>query len=70
MRQLAHLAPALGQRRQRRTGAGAIGRGRCGACRLDLMGNEMAEIRAAAPDEVLRHEECRRIMVRTADSGL
>lgn len=51
-------------------GAGAIGRGRCGACRLDLMGNEIAEIRAAAPDEVLRHEECRRIMVRTADSGL
>ncbi len=52
------------------TGAGAIGQGRCGACRLDLMGNEKAEIRAAAPDEVLRHEECRRIMVRTAESGL
>ena len=25
---------------------------------------------AAPPDEVLRHEECRRIMVRTAESGL
>ncbi len=51
-------------------GAGAIARGACGACRLDLMGNEKAEIRAAAPDEVLRHEECTRIMVRTAESGI
>ena len=51
-------------------GAGAIGRGQCSACRLDLMGNELGEIRAAAPDELLRHEECRRIMVRTAESGL
>ena len=44
--------------------------GACGGCRLDLMGNEKAEIRAAPPDEVLRHEECTRIMVRTAESGL
>ena len=51
-------------------GAGAITRGRCGGCRLDLMGNEKAAIREAAPDEVLRHEECNRIMVRTAESGL
>ena len=51
-------------------GAGAIGRGACGGCRLDLMGNEKAAIRAAAVDEVLRHEECGRIMVRTAESGL
>jgi uncharacterized protein len=51
-------------------GAGAIGRGACGGCRLDLMGNEKAAIRAAGVDEVLRHEECGRIMVRTAESGL
>ena len=51
-------------------GAGEIARGRCGACRLELMSNEKAEIRAAKPDDVLRHEECRRIMVRTAESGL
>ena len=51
-------------------GAGAIARGACGGCRLDLMGNEKAEIRAAAPDAVLRHEECGRIMVRTAESGI
>ena len=50
-------------------GAGAIERGRCGACHLDLMQNEKAEYRAAPVDEVLRHE-CRRILVRTAESGL
>jgi len=51
-------------------GAGEISRGRCGGCRLDLMNNEKSAIRAAAPDEVLQHEECGRIMVRTAESGL
>ncbi len=51
-------------------GAGEVARGRCGACRLELMSNERAELRAAEPDDVLRHEECRRIMVRTAESGL
>jgi predicted nucleic acid-binding Zn-ribbon protein len=49
---------------------GPIERGRCGGCRLDLMQNEKADIRAAAVDDVLRHEECGRIMVRTAESGL
>ena len=34
------------------------------------MNNEKAEFRAAPVDEVLRHEECRRILVRTAESGL
>lgn len=51
-------------------GAGAITRGRCSGCRLDLMGNEKAAARAAPSDEVLRHEECTRILVRTAESGL
>jgi uncharacterized protein len=51
-------------------GAGAIERGRCGGCRLDLMNNEKADIRAASVDDVLRHDECGRIMVRTAESGL
>jgi predicted nucleic acid-binding Zn-ribbon protein len=51
-------------------GAGAIERGRCGGCRLDLMQNEKADIRAAAVDDVLRHDECGRIMVRTAESGI
>lgn len=50
-------------------GVGAVARGACSACRLDLMQNEKAEYRAAPVDEVLRHE-CRRIIVRTAESGL
>jgi hypothetical protein len=44
--------------------------GRCGGCRLELSGADRGRIRAAAPDEVVRCEECRRIMVRTAESGL
>lgn len=51
-------------------GAGPIERGRCGGCRLDLMNNEKSDIKAASVDEVLRHDECGRIMVRTAESGL
>ena len=51
-------------------GAGEISRGRCGGCHLDLMNNEKVDVRTAAPDTVLRHDECGRIMVRTAESGL
>ena len=34
------------------------------------MNNEKSDIKAAAVDAVLRHDECGRIMVRTAESGL
>ena len=51
-------------------GAAELRRGQCGGCREILSTVELNEIRAAAPDEVVRHEECRRILVRTADSGL
>lgn len=51
-------------------GAALLRSGRCGGCRLELSGSERARIRAAPPDEVVRCEECRRIMVRTAESGL
>ena len=44
--------------------------GRCGGCRLDLSGADLARIRKAAPDDVVRCEDCRRIMVRTNESGL
>jgi uncharacterized protein len=44
--------------------------GRCGGCRLELSGADRARIRATPPDEVVRCEECRRIMVRAAESGL
>jgi predicted nucleic acid-binding Zn-ribbon protein len=45
-------------------------RGRCEGCHVSLSTVELNEIRAAAPDEVVRHDECRRILVRTAESGL
>ena len=51
-------------------GAARLRAGRCGGCRLELAGSERARIKAAPPDEVVRCEECRRIMVRTAESGL
>ncbi|MDG4765049.1 C4-type zinc ribbon domain-containing protein [Solwaraspora sp. WMMD406] len=44
--------------------------GRCGGCRLELSATERSRIKAADPAEVVRCEECRRIMVRTAESGL
>lgn len=51
-------------------GAALLQHGRCGGCRLSINPNEMARIRAARADEVLRCEECRRILVRTGESGL
>jgi uncharacterized protein len=51
-------------------GAAELRRGQCGGCREQLSTVELNDVRAAAPDEVLRHEECRRILVRTANSGL
>lgn len=51
-------------------GAAALVQRRCGGCQLELTASDMGRIRAAAEDEVLRCEECRRILVRTAESGL
>jgi predicted nucleic acid-binding Zn-ribbon protein len=51
-------------------GAAELKQRRCGGCRLELNTVEMGEFRSAAPDEVVRHEECGRILVRTAESGL
>jgi len=52
------------------TGAAELKQRRCGGCRLELNPQEMNRITAAPADEVLRCEECSRILVRTADSGL
>jgi predicted nucleic acid-binding Zn-ribbon protein len=57
-------------RAQQRVGAAALRRGRCEGCHLSLNAGDLAVIRAAAPDEVMRCEECRRILVRTPESGL
>lgn len=51
-------------------GAARLHRGRCDGCHLDLPPTDIEAIRAAAPQQVLRCEECRRILVRTPESGL
>ncbi|MDQ1725988.1 MAG: uncharacterized protein QOK14_33 [Frankiaceae bacterium] len=51
-------------------GAAMLHRARCEGCRLELSGTDLADVRAAEPDEVVRCEECRRILVRTPESGL
>ena len=51
-------------------GAAALHRGRCEGCHLQLNTTDLNRLREAPEDEVLRCEECRRILVRTAESGL
>jgi predicted nucleic acid-binding Zn-ribbon protein len=51
-------------------GAAALHQGRCEGCHLQLNTTDINRIREAPEDEVLRCEECRRILVRTAESGL
>ena len=57
-------------RAQHGVGAAMLSRGQCQGCHLSLHTVDLNEIRAAAPDDVVRCEECRRILVRTAESGL
>jgi predicted nucleic acid-binding Zn-ribbon protein len=51
-------------------GVGALRQGRCGGCQLAVGSADLARMAAAPDDEVLRCEECNRILVRTAESGL
>lgn len=51
-------------------GAAALRARACEGCRLTLDNAELADIRKAASDVVLRCEECQRILVRTHESGL
>jgi len=51
-------------------GAAALHQRRCEGCRLELSPTDIQRIRSAAEDAVLRCEECRRILVRTSESGL
>ncbi|MDH2393176.1 C4-type zinc ribbon domain-containing protein [Streptomyces sp. HNM0663] len=51
-------------------GAARLYQRRCEGCRLELNITELNEVRAAAPDAVVRCENCRRILVRTSESGL
>ncbi len=51
-------------------GAAALRARECGGCRLTLDNAELAVIRSAPSDQVIRCEECQRILVRTPESGL
>jgi predicted nucleic acid-binding Zn-ribbon protein len=51
-------------------GATALRQRRCQGCNLTMNTVDLNAIRSAPDDEVLRCEDCRRILVRTADSGL
>ncbi len=51
-------------------GAAALVHRSCTGCQLQVNANELREYATTAPDEVLRCEECGRILVRTAESGL
>jgi predicted nucleic acid-binding Zn-ribbon protein len=51
-------------------GAAKLYQQRCEGCRLPIPPNDLNKIRGASVDEVIRCEECGRILVRTADSGL
>jgi len=51
-------------------GAAKLHQGRCEGCHMQLTPVDLGRIRSAAPDVVLRCDECRRILVRTAESGL
>ena len=51
-------------------GAAALHRGQCQGWHLQLITTDINRIRDAEPDEVVRCEECRRILVRTAESGI
>ena len=51
-------------------GAAVLRQRRCEGCNLELNAVDINRISAAAQDEVLRCEECRRILIRTSESGI
>jgi predicted nucleic acid-binding Zn-ribbon protein len=51
-------------------GAAELRRRRCTGCQLEINAADLRGYASAAADEVLRCEECSRILVRTAESGL
>ncbi len=57
-------------REQKGIGAALLRARQCGGCNMSLDASDWAGLRAADPDEVIRCEECQRILVRTDESGL
>ncbi len=51
-------------------GAAELRQRRCTGCQLGIDNAELAVIKAAPADDVIRCEECQRILVRTPESGL
>jgi predicted nucleic acid-binding Zn-ribbon protein len=51
-------------------GAAMLRQRRCEGCHIELSGSELTSVRTAEPDLVVRCDNCRRILVRTAESGL
>lgn len=51
-------------------GAAMLRHGRCGGCQLPVTNVDLTRYRTSADDEVLRCEECGRVLVRTSESGL
>jgi predicted nucleic acid-binding Zn-ribbon protein len=51
-------------------GAAVLRQRRCEGCNLELNAVDINRFTAAAQDEVLRCEECRRILIRTSESGI
>jgi predicted nucleic acid-binding Zn-ribbon protein len=58
--------------REQKNGVGAaeLRRRECTGCRLALNAADLRDIAAAPEDDVLRCEECNRILVRTPESGI
>jgi uncharacterized protein len=56
--------------KQNGTGAALVNQRRCEACHIELSGSELAAARSAPPDAVIRCDNCRAVLVRTAESGL
>ncbi|MGW1769488.1 zinc ribbon domain-containing protein [Streptomyces sp. NPDC002073] len=51
-------------------GAAKLYQRRCLGCQIELDIAEVNEVKSAAANKVVRHENCGRILVRTADSGI
>ena len=51
-------------------GAAVLRQRRCEGCNLELNQVDINRLTAAPQDEVLRCEECRRILIRTSESGV
>ncbi len=57
-------------RAQHGVGAAPLRARQCGGCQMAINASDMAVIAKAPTDEVIRCEECSRILVRTSESGL